>query len=203
MDQNGNNKGYIMNSELKEKGFIILKDFIPKSLCNFSKLYFKMKADAMDYTIDPQCPLSKSFYGDYFTETLLISSIPSLSEVTGLKLLPQYSYTRIYSYGEELVRHRDRASCEFTATVCLGKPEGEDINPIYIQNKMDESNPHRADLEEGDLCIFTGTVLDHWRPPLENSWLLQTFIHYTDLNGEYGNRIWDGRYGPGFSSKAK
>lgn len=192
-----------MNQELEQNGFIILKDFIPKSICNFAKLYFKMKADCKDYTIDPQCPISKSFYGDYFTETILLSATPALSQELEITLVPQYSYTRIYDFGEELVRHRDRPSCEFTATVCLGKPEGEDINPIYIQNKLDENNPHKAELKEGDLCLFTGTVLDHWRPPLQNSWLLQTFIHYTNLEGEYGNRIWDGRYGPGWSASTK
>ena len=102
----------------------------------------------------------------------------------------------MYGFGEELVRHRDRQSCEFTATVCLGKPENEPANTIFIENREDQNNPHEALLEEGDLCIFTGTILDHWRPPLQNSWYIQTFLHYTNLNGQYGNNIWDGRTGP-------
>jgi hypothetical protein len=187
-----------VNESLKENGFLLIPNFLDKDLCNFAKVYFKIKADTMDYKIDEQCPLSKSFYGDAFTEAILLTATKNLSNHTGIQLVPQYSYTRIYETGEELVKHKDRPSCEYTATICLGKPYNEEVNPICIENKNDPENHFEVELEEGDLLIFTGTTHEHWRPPLENSWYLQTFIHYTDANGPYGNMLWDGRLGIGF-----
>lgn len=187
-----------MNESLEKNGFIFIKNFLDKELCNFAKVYFKIKSDAMDYDIDHQCPLSKSWYGDPFTETILLTSTPALTEYTGLNLLPQYSYTRIYSKGEELVKHKDRGSCDFTATICLGIPSNEEINPLCIENKEDEDNHYEFELEEGDLLIFTGTTHEHWRPPLTNSWYLQTFIHYINGSEDKPTTLWDGRAGIGF-----
>ena len=57
----------------------------------------------------------------------------------------------------------------------------------------DKSHASELMLEEGDLCIYMGTEMYHWRKPFEQSWYLQTFLHYVDKNGPFGNRMFDGR----------
>lgn len=182
-----------MNKQFEKNGFLVIKDFIPKELCDFSKTYFKIRQDTLDYSIDVQCPDSKSFYGDAFTETILLSSLKKLSELTEISLLPTYSYTRIYGKWDELKIHRDREECQYSATLCLGRPSKEEISPIYFSKYEDGSSATELLLDEGDLCIYMGNTMYHWRKPFTQAWYLQTFLHYVDENGQYSNRIFDGR----------
>lgn len=182
-----------MNEEFKEKGYLVVRNFIPKELCRFSQVYYKIRQDALQYDIDHQCPESKSFYADPFCETLLLTSCKKLSEVTGLNLLPTYSYTRVYAKKDELVIHRDRPECQYSATLCLGRPLNEEISPIYMSKTDNVKDASELMLEEGDLCIYMGDRMYHWRKPFEQTWYLQTFLHYVDKDGQYGNRLYDGR----------
>ena len=42
-----------------------------------------------------------------------------MQKKTGLKLVPTYSYTRLYRKGNILQRHKDRPSCEISTTLNL------------------------------------------------------------------------------------
>ena len=77
---------------------------------------------------DPQVPGSYAKYADRFMETLLVKTIDVMQKKTGLKLVPTYSYTRLYRTGNILNRHKDRPSCEISTTLCLGG----DHWPIYL-----------------------------------------------------------------------
>lgn len=182
-----------MNTEFKENGYLVVRDFLPKDFCKFAKLYFKIRQDALDYEIDVQCPESKSFYGDPFCDSLLLSSCKKLSEITEISLLPTYSYTRVYAKDEDLVIHRDRPECQYSATLCLGRPENEEISAIYMSKTENKEDGKELLLEEGDLCIYMGTEMYHWREPFKNSWYLQTFLHYVDKEGPYSHTLYDGR----------
>jgi hypothetical protein len=182
-----------MNAELEKNGYIVIKNFLPKELCKFIQVYFKIRQDTLEYTIDDQCPKSKSFYADPLIETLLITSCKKLSEITEIDLVPQYSYARVYGKGDELKIHRDRPECEFSATICLGRPSQETNSAIYMSKQDNINTGTELFLEEGDLCFYRGTEIYHWRKPFDQSWFLQAFIHYTDKNSPYGDRIFDGR----------
>lgn len=182
-----------MNSELAEKGYVVLRNFFSKEICDFSRVYFRIRQETLEYDIDRQCPLSKSFYGDPFAESLMLSSAKKLSEITDLMLIPTYSYTRIYSKHEELVLHRDRPECQYSVTCCLGRPMSEPVSAIYFSKFEDGSNATEVFLEPGDVCIYRGMDIYHWRKPFEQSWYLQTFLHYVDGNDKYADRLYDGR----------
>lgn len=190
-----------MNVDLKDNGYFVVKNFIPKELCDFAKVYFKIRQDTLDYDIDVQCPLSKSFYGDPFCETILAASCKKLSELSGINLLPTYSYTRVYSKGDELKIHTDRPECQYSATLCLSRPLNENISPIYFADDKYMKNTKKLLLDEGDLCFYRGNDMWHWRDPFENSWYLQTFIHYVDADGPYAHTIFDGRRCLGIKKK--
>lgn len=179
--------------KFREQGYLVVKQFIPKDLCRFAQLYFKIRQDSLEYDIDTQCPESKSFYADPFCETLLISACPQLSRITGLELIPQYSYARVYARGDVLTAHTDRPECQFSATLCLGRPQDQPNSAIYMAKNKDGSDAKELLLEEGDICIYMGTSMTHWRKPFEQTWYLQTFLHYVDKNGPFGNRVYDGR----------
>lgn len=187
----------MIDKEFSKKGYKVFKNFLPKDFCKFAVSYFKIRQDSLQYTIDPQCPRSKSFYADPFTETLLVTSGRKLSDLIGVELLPTYSYARVYAYKEHLVKHLDRPECQFSATLCLGYPEDEGNSPIYMARKEDESDKSELVLDVGDICIYKGDEVYHWREPFTQSWYLQTFLHYVDSQGQYKDRLFDGRFALG------
>ena len=92
-----------------------------------------------------------------------------------------------------MVIHRDRPECQYSATLCLGRPENEEISAIYMSKTENKEDGKELLLEEGDLCIYMGTEMYHWREPFKNSWYLQTFLHYVDKEGPYAHTLYDGR----------
>lgn len=183
-------------------GYQIVRNFLDEEFCLFIQDYFylRIKAGHAD-TTDAQAPFAYSFYSDPLIETILEGSCEALSEISGFKLLPTYSYTRLYGTGDELVKHRDRPSCEISATLALGIPNGEDVNPIYFTRNEDGSNPVEIILKPGDLCLYRGCELYHWRPPITQKWYLQAFLHYVNAEGPYKDNIYDKRPYLGVSTK--
>ena len=119
------------------------KNFIEKDFVEFIQHYFSVRIKAGHYlSEDAQAPLSKSFYGDPLMDSLLDLSCEPLSNISGFNLLPTYSYTRLYSFGDELLIHRDRPSCEISATLALGIPEGDERSPIFFR-----SEEHTSELQ--------------------------------------------------------
>ena len=62
-----------------------------------------------------------------------------MESITKIKLIPNYTYTRLYRRGSKLDRHKDRYSCAVSATMNLGG----DPWPIYIEpnTKYGNSTP--------------------------------------------------------------
>jgi hypothetical protein len=54
----------------------------------------------------------------------------------------------------------------------------------------------RVELSPGDLVIYRGCDLAHWRETFsikEDAWHVQGFFHYVDANGPYASYKYDGR----------
>jgi hypothetical protein len=160
----------------QKKGYQVIKNFLEPDFVKFIQEYFFVRINAQQTTVDSQAPFSYSFYADPLIETILGKSCKPLSDLVGFKLLPQYTYTRLYKEKDELVIHRDRPSCEISATLSLGVPEGEEINPIFFSKNEDKSDAVELKLNPGDLCLYRGCDLYHWRPPFENKWYLASIF---------------------------
>ena len=201
------------------KKYQVIKNVISYELANFIYNYFLLKRDAVRYMYennihsqnsilgtwsDQQIPNTYSCYGDFVMETLIMKVLPVMKKETGLDLIPTYTYARAYKKGDELRRHKDRPSCEISTTVNLGG----DPWPIFIDgtgtdNVIDEyKNIHKPNapagskvvLEVGDMLIYRGCELEHWREPFEGDSCGQVFLHYNDVNGPYGTQcLFDGR----------
>lgn len=176
----------------KQKKYLIVKNFLDKQFLDFAQDYFFLRAKSgQSDRNDPQAPGSFAFYSDPLSETILDRSCKKLSDKVKINLLPTYSYTRIYVRGNELLNHRDRPSCEISATLSIGF-DGK-VSPIYFSENEDKSNPIEILLNPGDLCLYRGCELWHWRPKFENKWYLQVFLHYVDADGPYKEFIYDNR----------
>jgi hypothetical protein len=131
-------------------------------------------------------------------ETLLVKVLPVMASETGLELVPTYSYARLYKKGDELKRHKDRHSCEISTTIHLGG----DPWPIFIDgtgadNVIDEhKNIHKPNapegtkvfLEVGDMLVYSGYELEHWREPFEGNTCGQVFLHYNHVDGPFAEK---------------
>ena len=192
----------------KKHKYLVIRNAISFELANFAFNYFLMKRDATKWMHDnnyvseftpgfgtwkdEQIPNTFSCYGDTFMETLMMKVLPVMEKHTALKLLPTYSYTRAYKKGDELKRHKDRPSCQISTTLHLGGNEW----PIYIDPTGGDNVPtgNRVDLKIGDMLVYSGCELEHWRDAFEGNVCVQTFLHYNDANGSFGKEnIFDKR----------
>ena len=159
---------------------------------------------------DKQVPGVYSIYGDHVMETLLMKVLPVMKEQTGLDLIPTYSYSRVYEKGAILWRHKDRPSCEISTTINLGgdpwpifiDPTGQNnITKVGYTPKGEEvevkPTAHkgvRVDLEPGDMLVYSGCDLEHWREPFNGETCGQVFLHYNNEDSDIeGQELYDGR----------
>jgi|TARA_B100000035_G_scaffold187786_1_gene160293 hypothetical protein len=197
----------------------VIKNAVSYELANFCLNYFLLKRDAVEFMYknnihaessllgtwkDKQIPNTYSHYADFVMETLLVKMLPVMKEHTGLDLIPTYSYARAYKKGDILKRHKDRPSCEISTTLNLGGDKWSIfIDPTGSDNVIDEyKNIHKPDapkgdklvLDVGDMLVYSGCDLEHWREPFEGNICGQVFLHYNHLNGKYSDKNkFDGR----------
>ena len=170
----------------------IIKGAVSYELANFIFNYFLLKRDAVDFMYqhnihaqspilgtwtDQQIPNTYSCYGDFVMETLLVKVLPKMQQETGLNLIPTYSYARAYKKGDELKKHKDRPSCEISTTINLGG----DPWPIFIEGT-------KVLLEVGDMLVYSGCELEHWREPFEGNICGQVFLHYNHIDGQFAEK---------------
>lgn len=165
--------------EFLRKGFVVVRNAISQE--ELDVIYPKMLR-TIDEPPDNQCTQSLLKYNEKHSVDLHLMLLPKLQEMTGYDLYKTYCYSRIYNKDEVLRIHDDRPACEISATICIGY-EGESW-PIWILD-FDEK-PHQVTLNPGDMLIYHGIALKHWRE--RNKWStnhVQAFLHYVNKNGQY------------------
>ena len=197
----------------KKKKYQVIRQALSKELANFIFNYMMLQRDAVDFMMkhnklnpynpfigtrtDHQIPGCYSKYADWVMETLLQYMRPIMKAKTGMDLVPTYSYTRLYEKGNILHRHKDRPSCEISTTLHLGGDEW----PIYLDPtgadnilsgretttvvKPRAPKGVRVDLKIGDMLIYSGCELEHWREPFQGNVCSQVFLHYNHAKGPY------------------
>ena len=193
----------------------IIKKAISYELANFIYNYFLLKRDAVKHLYDnnitydtgilgtwadKQIPNTYCHYADQVMETLLMKVLPKMQQETGLQLVPTYSYARLYKKGDILYRHKDRPSCEISATIHLGgNPWSIFIDGTGTNNILSGSNlttivkPNAPEgtkviLDVGDMLVYSGCELEHWREPFEGDVCGQVFLHYNHVNGPFAEK---------------
>ena len=179
----------------KKNKYTIIRKAISKDLANFIANYFLMQKQVYDTCMqfkyfspyeniigryenqNDQIPNTYSHYSNIAMETLMLKCQPKMEEVTGLKLYPAYTYARIYKKGDILKRHKDRFSCEISTTMNLGG----DPWPIYLEPSGKEGMKGiKVDLKPGDMLVYSGCELEHWRNKFTGNECIQVFLHYNN-----------------------
>lgn len=190
----------------QEKKYIVVRDVLSEQTLSLLQYQSKMLEEIMCYNnntlpnlfpfCDSQTNNSFSQYGSLFTESLLLLLQPLMEEHIGKKLLPTYSYMRIYYKDSFLARHTDRNSCEYSATICI---KCNPVNPWPIFFVLN-SEKISVVLKQGDICIYKGDELPHWREPSIDDNHIQFFVHYVDSTGKYSDFKFDKRPLLGFKN---
>jgi len=76
----------------------------------------------------------------------------------------------------------------------VDKEKYPDYNwPMWVETNDPETNYEAPiHLNPGDIIVYRGCVVDHWREKFIGNNQAQLFIHYNDKNGPY-NILFDGR----------
>jgi len=181
----------------KKDKYQVIKGAVSKELADFCYQYFLNKREVARYLFDEkyisgfteyfgvwndeQIPETYSHYSDIVMETLLQKVKPVMEEQAEVKLTETYSYARIYKKGDELKRHKDRYSCEISTTLNLG---GDDWS-IFLEPSGEKGKDGiEVKLEAGDMLMYRGCDLEHWRTPFEGEDCGQVFLHYNDASGK-------------------
>ena len=187
----------------KKNLYEVVRGAIPQPILNLCTIEFNQLKDAMFFLHgkdpianplsfnDPQIEKSFSQYAVPCFESLLVYMKPAIEKVVNKTLHPTYSYSRFYYHGAEMTIHKDRPSCEYSATVCI--KNDEDWGPWEIWFEKLNGKAKDIDLHPGDMIVYKGDVLNHWRTPYGGKEQIQTFLHYVDANGPYSNFKYDRR----------
>ena len=202
----------------KKNKYIVIKKAISPQLAKFISQYFLLKRTVARTLFDKryisqftrewgtwnerQVPETYSHYADTAMETLLTWVQPAMEKHTGLKLFPTYSFARIYKKGDILHRHKDRFSCEISTTLNLGGDKWS----IYLSPHENVGVPNgkkitlqsnakgvKVDLKPGDMLIYKGMELEHWREAFEGDNCIQVFLHYNQVSKKAENNKFDTR----------
>ena len=182
-----------MNNFKKDK-YMVLKKVVDPKIASFLTEYLLLKKevantltklnyipeylkDMVGVFNDPQVPNAYSIYSDIANEVLLKRIKPIMEKNTGLKLVETYSYARIYQKGNILHRHKDRPSCQISTTINLGG----DPWPIYLEPSGETGKKGiKVDLKPGDMLVYSGCELEHWREKFKGKECVQVFLHYNN-----------------------
>jgi len=199
--------------------YCVIKEAVPKQIAEFVYNYFLLKRQVARTLFDTryispfttewgvwndeQVPNTYSNYADIAMETLLIRCLDIMEKTTKLKLNPTYSYARIYKTGDILHRHKDRFSCEISTTLNLGG----DPWPIHLEPKKNVGIPNgkkitvssnnkgiSINLRPGDMLVYQGMELEHWREEFQGDNCAQVFLHYNNQKSKDADKnIYDKR----------
>ena len=184
-----------MYKTFKKNKHLIIRQAISKDLATFIYNYFNIQKQVYDTCLkqryispfetllgyyekeDAQIPHTYSHYSDIAMETLMLKCQPIVEKETQLKLYPAYTYARIYKKGDVLKRHKDRFSCEISTTMNLGG----DTWDIYLEPSGKEGKKGiKVKLNAGDMLVYKGCEVEHWRNKFKGKKCVQVFLHYNN-----------------------
>jgi hypothetical protein len=166
-------------NQITQNNYLYVPEFISQNDAEDLSKKFKEHSEKFNLQGDSQAPNSFSMYNFMPFVRLLVEKIPEITVLLDEKVLPTYTYARVYKHGSVLERHRDRPACEVSITLNLSKSHDW---PIHFQRP--DGSETSVELEPGDAVLYMGCVADHWRQQFVGDEYTQVFLHYVRSYGE-------------------
>jgi len=188
-----------LRDSLNSKGYCVLKNFFHPQLLTYFQITSDSLADLCKrenshkaiVNYKDQAPLStyKPMIGTHVS--LLLT--PLYSKIAQKNLLPSYSFFRRYHKGDILNKHKDRPACQYSVTTHLNRSENK-IWDFYVEDINGQTQKIKS--EPGDLILYKGEEVFHWRESLKYDTSDHMFLHFVDINEDkYQKEILDGKSG--------
>ncbi|MGH8279156.1 MAG: YecA family protein [Gammaproteobacteria bacterium] len=176
--------------QFRRDGYAVVRSVIAADTARLATRYALLQRNWPGYyTREDTFRAANGRYADALSESLLLTVQSKVEQATGLTLLPCYSFLRIYTKGAILQKHTDRPSCEISTSLTLGF-QADALWPLCAQSRGED---HAVELAPGDMLVYRGADLVHWRPVFAGEYWVQTFLHYVDAHGQYTDFKFDGR----------
>ena len=188
-----------MTSHFKTYGYEVVRNAISAEMAELLSINFNMVKEVEWYStgksddfVQGDKLVKKCFYryAPFCSESLMLLLKPKVEAIVGRNLLPTYSYGRIYYPNAIMPKHTDRGECQYSVTLTLDC-SGEDPWPIWFED-LNAKNVELS-LNVGDMCVYSGIKLYHWREPFTGKKQIQTFMHYVDADSPFAVFKYDGR----------
>lgn len=197
---------------LAENKYLVVKNAISKDVCKILAKEFKLLEDMAHKlklpsgfgTDDPASATDTFPYNDGLIKNSFSWYSPlcfeALSDVVvkaevenaiGEEVYPTYSYARIYYNGASMMKHTDRAASDVVVTCCISVDETAAPWPIGFLDR--DKNPILVEQEPGDIIIYKGNDIVHWRETYSGAEQIQCFLSYVLKNGPKAGLKYDTR----------
>jgi hypothetical protein len=183
-----------MNPELRAKGYLPTKGRLEPSVARVVYKTLLLKQWRGECFRDNHVPTAASVVNVALTDALLLELHPRIEAISGCRLVPTYSYARVYFHGDAFIRHYDRGSCEVSVSIHVGRDGGEASLWFPPNTKLE--------MEEGDGAVYLGGETDHWRERFTGNTMAQVLLHYVVAAGPHAADYFDGnphRFPPSIS----
>lgn len=188
-------------NEFENTGFVILRNVLAPQTVSLLSTEFKMLRDVDKHqsglsdeeyskVADEQVPNSFYWYGAFCFESLMLVLQKTVEDIIDKSLFPCYTYARIMGNSAIMKKHKDRPSCQYSVTICIEEDEKVPY-PIFMENYNGDVS--EVFLHAGDMIVYHGTKLYHWRKKFKGVQHIQAFLHYVDANGLYKDYKYDKR----------
>jgi hypothetical protein len=208
-----------MLSEFKDNGYVVLKNAISKDALEFinatwDRLKDKPFSEHFPYVIGEhiqestwEMPFSFTNFGSApFGHYAHLKLQQLIEEKLSIDLVPTYYFSREYYTDAVLYAHRDRPSCEISATIAIDfktrnkkpwaiwvKKDNEfsknELSAFSVSQGLSEEarakeNCIEVMLDPGDMMVYQGCNVIHWRDPLDGDYSRHIFIHFVHADGK-------------------
>jgi hypothetical protein len=162
------------NESFDRHGFLVVQNIVDPNVFYDSvpdkrgQYNYHLHREEPDYhELETQVPVSTSRY-NYPKYRYHYNQVrKKLEQAIGKDLINTYYFDRFYYYGSELVKHRDRHSCEISVTIHLDTNIKKNW-PVKVQSYSGQV--YSINLEPGDAVIYKGCELFHWRDPMPSKY---------------------------------
>lgn len=129
-----------------------------------------------------------------------------IAAIVGRRIVPSFSFFRVYMAGDRLLVHTDRPSCEYALSLSLAYGDGI-VWPLELGRKrydyaeiadrpkeesFGEDAYQTVMLDPGDGLLYRGVNLRHGRmQPNPNRWSAHLFLFWVDAEGEFKDLAFD------------
>jgi hypothetical protein len=165
--------------------YFVQKSFIPsieaKRLGRLYKDYMEQSNFGNDEQVE-LCRASSDFFPFW---QILVDKNLEIGNLLGKKVMPSYTYSRMYLNGAELVPHTDIECCELDVSIHM---DGDKPWPIWLDTP---NGPASVTLESGDALFYLGNKTVHWREPYDGDWYVNAFLFYVFSDGPNRHLLFD------------